>query len=179
MNATPMTAEEYAGPWTTGRETVAAVMAHLAAEYGANACWEWPRSRNRTGYGVVCWQVGRRKRDKRSTSAHRLAWMAHTGQSLGRLQFVCHRCDNPPCINPAHLFVGSPQDNTTDMIAKGRQWAGPRPGRPRLLSPEAERIAALDRRSLRAVAYDYGVTSGTVARWRREHRPTPTGRAEG
>ena len=55
----------------------------------------------------------------------------------------------------------------------------PRPGRPRLLSPDAERVAALDRRSLRDVAWDYGVTSGTVARWRREHRPTPTGRAEG
>lgn len=170
MTAPTMTADGYLGPWTTGREKVAAIMARLAAEHGADACWEWPRSRNRTGYGVVCWQVGPRKRDKRSTSAHRLAWMARTGQSLGRLQFVCHRCDNPPCINPAHLFVGTPRDNTADMIAKGRQWPGPRPGRPRLLTVGDERAAATDGRSRREVARDYGVTSGTVARWRREHR---------
>lgn len=177
MTAPTMTADGYLGPWTTGREKVAAIMAQLSAAHGVSECWEWPHARSRTGYGVVCWQVGPRKRDKRGTSAHRLAWMARTGQSLGRLQFVCHRCDNPPCINPAHLFVGSPQDNMADMTAKGRRGP-PRPGRPRLFAPEAERIAALDGRSLRVVAHDYGVTPGTVARWRREHRPTPTGRPE-
>lgn len=178
MTATPMTAD-YLGPWATGREKVAAAMARLSAEHGADSCWEWPRSRNRTGYGVVCWQVGPRKRDKQSTSAHRLAWMAHTGQSLSRLQFVCHRCDNPPCINPAHLFVGSPKENMADMTAKGRHRRTPSAGRPRLLSLDDERTAAMDGRSRREVAYEYGVTSGTVARWRREHRrPTPTGRAE-
>jgi hypothetical protein len=55
------------------------------------------------------------------TGAHRISWEIHHGP-IPPGMFVCHRCDNPGCVNPGHLFVGAPKANTQDMIKKGRAW---------------------------------------------------------
>jgi len=78
-------------------------------------CWEWTGSRNQAGYGVV------RMTDS-SFPAHRVSYELFIGP-IPEGWCVCHRCDNPPCCNPNHLFVGTKDDNNQDKVAKGRNDA--------------------------------------------------------
>lgn len=83
-------------------------------------CWEWQGSRGRTGYGFTTWGERRIKRGSRSRrAAHRLSYIIHFGEIPEGL-FVCHHCDNPPCCNPRHLFLGTNKDNMQDRHRKGR-----------------------------------------------------------
>lgn len=70
-------------------------------------CWVWQKSLRPKGYGQFM-----------SKAAHRVSYAIHKGDPKG--MFVCHKCDNPPCINPDHLFLGTPLDNMIDMKHKGR-----------------------------------------------------------
>jgi hypothetical protein len=76
------------------------------------ACLEWQGARHRQGYGVA-------SLDGRPTKAHRVAFELVHGPIPDGLD-VLHRCDNPPCWNPHHLFVGTARDNIRDSVAKGR-----------------------------------------------------------
>lgn len=79
-------------------------------------CWTWIGERNRHGYGRFdFWTGGRRNR----VLAHRLA-LQLTGEQLNDGDVVMHTCDNPPCVNPAHLLVGTQGDNVRDARDKGR-----------------------------------------------------------
>lgn len=77
-------------------------------------CWEWNGGKSHHGYGVCC-----RPSRKGSRMAHRVSWEVFVGPIPSGLN-VLHRCDNPPCCNPAHLFIGTQQDNVDDCISKGR-----------------------------------------------------------
>lgn len=84
-------------------------------------CLVWSgKSFNQQGYGIV-------RHNGRNTSAHRLAWILANGPIPEGLH-VCHRCDNPPCCNPEHLFIGTRKDNMQDCLAKGRFATGDRSG---------------------------------------------------
>jgi HNH endonuclease len=79
-------------------------------------CWIWQGPRGSFGYGMLAVKP----RDQpRIPNAHRAIWVALHGP-LERKDFVCHKCDNPPCCNPDHLFIGSLAENNRDMAAKGR-----------------------------------------------------------
>ncbi len=77
-------------------------------------CWEYTGAMDSKGYGSIG-TGGRSKADR----AHRVSWRLHHGEIPAGM-YVCHRCDNPPCCNPAHLFLGTVQDNNADREAKGR-----------------------------------------------------------
>jgi hypothetical protein len=77
-------------------------------------CWIWQGGKQGKGYG----QFYRRKREP--VGAHRFAWELANGQPVPPGRMVMHSCDNPPCVNPAHLSVGTDADNRRDCSTKGR-----------------------------------------------------------
>lgn len=79
---------------------------------GENDCWEWTYHRSPRGYGWVGFKGSMKQ-------AHRVAYILTLGEIPDAL-CVCHTCDNPPCCNPSHLFLGTHQDNMTDRKNKNR-----------------------------------------------------------
>lgn len=100
-----------------------------------DSCWFWTGRSCRGGYGVL----SLRKQDKvrlgivraDKSYAHRVVWILHHGPiPMGMV--VCHNCDQPSCVNQAHLFLGTYLQNSTDMVTKDRQAKGERVGTARL-----------------------------------------------
>lgn len=88
-----------------------------------DGCWEFAGAKSHKGYGQLpIWRDGR----SIPRSAHRLSWELANGPIPAGMS-VLHRCDNPPCVRPDHLFLGTQSDNMQDMVAKGRAYAGPAP----------------------------------------------------
>ncbi len=80
-----------------------------------NGCWNWVGAHDLKGYG----QVKIRRLHKTVLLAHRISYQHYIGD-ISKNMYICHKCDNPQCVNPEHLFVGTHQDNMDDMISKGR-----------------------------------------------------------
>ena len=87
----------------------------------SNGCWEWTACKC-NGYGVFYWTD---ENEKRQHSAHRYSAVHLAGLDIKGL-LVCHICDNPSCVNPNHLFLGTPSDNMLDKVSKGRQRQNPK-----------------------------------------------------
>lgn len=75
-------------------------------------CWEWKACKDTCGYGIIWY-------NKKNTKTHRFSWILHYGK-IPKGTEVCHHCDNPPCVNPKHLWMGTHRSNMLDMRAKNR-----------------------------------------------------------
>ena len=103
---------------------------------GDNSCWEWKGSKHPKGYGCFNARRGMTK------IAHRIAYILTHGE-IPSGKMVCHKCDNPSCCNPSHLFLGSASDNSSDMVIKGRSPYGERQGHTSLTFREVLAIRRL------------------------------------
>lgn len=82
-----------------------------------DTCWVWTAGKLWSGYGVISDAMGP---VRKSIKAHRASWELHYGRIPEGMQ-VCHSCDNPPCVRPDHLFLGTAKDNVQDCISKSRR----------------------------------------------------------
>ena len=82
-----------------------------------SGCWEWQGYRMPFGYGQIMTD------EQKIVTTHRASWFLRNGEWPASDMHVCHKCDNPPCVNPDHLFLGTAQDNNRDKVEKGRQSA--------------------------------------------------------
>lgn len=96
----------------------------------------------------------------KTSSAHRASYQSHNGPIPLGLH-VLHRCDTPLCINPDHLFLGTPADNSADMVAKGRSARGERGGNAVLNEQKVREIRAA-RGTLQNIAKRYGISRSVV-----------------
>lgn len=127
----------------------------------SDGCWEWQGRRDHGGYGRF--DVGPRGANK-PLLAHRISWEMANGPIADGLH-VCHKCDNPPCVNPAHLFLGTNADNVADAVRKRRHTFGETKHFAKLT--EADVLSIRARRAsgeeLQHIANDHGVTASTVS----------------
>lgn len=138
----------------------------------ATGCHLWTRDHTKAGYGRICY-MGERQ------YAHRLVWKLTHGWSLPDDLHVCHTCDNPKCVNPKHLFLGTDADNQRDKVRKGRQLRGEKLSN--IMKEHARRgethpCAKLTENDVRAIRKDdldngalaakYGVSQATISRIR-------------
>ena len=109
-------------------------------------CWIWRGKVGQGKYGLVVF-------NDKWTTAHRVAWILTFGDIPNGL-LVCHHCDNPPCVNPAHLFLGTNKDNAMDKVRKGRAYRG---------RGEANTRAKLKYSDVLNIRLEYTAKKGTLA----------------
>lgn len=134
-----------------------------------SGCWEWARWRDKDGYGRTTTPDGV------TWCAHRLAYTAFVGE-IPKRKLVLHRCDNPPCCNPAHLFIGTTTDNNRDTVTKNRHDSKPgeRSNFAKLREHQVNEIRqrVLNGETQRSLCRKYGVSPGAISmivnrkRWR-------------
>lgn len=121
-----------------------------------NGCWLWNGARSSMGYGVTT-------KNNKYTLAHRLSYEKEYGEIPEGL-FILHICDNPPCINPKHLKVGTAKENTQDALKKGRMAYGKRHGLAKLNDEIVKEIRKLGKTAtIISLARKYKVDSKTIS----------------
>ena len=120
-------------------------------------CWLWTGTLGRRGYGVVI-------RAQKRIRAHRFAWTLEHGAIPDGL-WVLHKCDNPRCVRPDHLFLGTHRDNVNDQVAKLRHMRGERNGRARFTEAQIQAIREAHAAGATqvALAKQYGTTQPRIS----------------
>lgn len=115
-------------------------------------CWSWLGYTEKTGYGVI------RIDNKTKDMAHRVSFRIHKGE-FPKKAFICHSCDNPPCVNPSHLWIGDATKNNIDKTFKGRA----------VKKLTVEKVLEIKKRLSKgerqqSIADDFGIMQNTVSR---------------
>lgn len=124
-----------------------------------DGCWTWTGERSSKGYGRIRARAG----GGQWIRAHRASWVLANGQIPAGLQ-VLHRCDNPPCVRPEHLFLGTDATNRLDAAEKGRHFSIQPPSTGQIGEAQAAEIRVEIRagRQRREIARTYGVSEGLI-----------------
>lgn len=125
-----------------------------------SGCWLWIASTAGKGYGQI-----KLTGERRQIYAHRLSYMIATGEDPGA-KHLCHTCDNPRCVNPKHLFIGTSHDNHMDQKAKGRHTYGSRNNQSKLDESMVWQIKAMLATGVqqRRIAAAFGVSQIQISR---------------
>lgn len=132
-----------------------------------SGCWLWTAAcAGQMGYGQI-----KLPKQRKQEYAHRAAYMIYHGEIPVGMQ-VCHRCDNPKCVNPDHLFIGTSHDNHLDMKAKGRHLYGEKNLMAKLNLEQVTKIHEMLKIGIpqKRIAMAYGVSSITISRIKRHLR---------
>ncbi len=126
-------------------------------------CWEWQGARNAKGYGDF------HRGEGKHLMAHQFSWLTAHGRFSAFGGVIMHACDNPPCVNPQHLTIGTMSDNQQDMARKGRAARGERSGLARLTNEKVRTIRQRLEAGMvhKAIAEEFGVSReqiGHIAR---------------
>jgi len=121
---------------------------------GADECWEWTAWKNNRGYGQI--GLGRKL-----VLAHRVSWELKNGPIPKGME-VLHKCDNPACVNPNHLFTGSQKDNMDDMAEKGRRPMGKDVWNAKLTKEDVVKIRESNKKQAELAAI-YDVTQSHIS----------------
>lgn len=140
------------------RQTLADVFWRYCSAGEADACWEWQGSTSKNGYGRLSWA-------NHGHQAHRASWEIHNARPIPDDLWVCHSCDNRLCVNPAHLWLGTRQDNIDDMVTKGRQASGARASHAKLTDDDVRLIRKLAAEGVtyKSLADHYGVMPSIIS----------------
>ena len=134
--------------------------AHVDYSGGPEACWLWTGHISENGYGIASIRG-------KGYKAHRVSYLIEHGR-IDNDRLVLHRCDVRACVNPAHLFLGTPKDNSQDAVRKGRnaKLYGERNGKAKLTRADVLAIRRMCRRGgvyQKTVAKQFGVSEATVS----------------
>lgn len=115
-------------------------------------CWEWQAYKSKKGYGSFGVK-------RNILLAHRISWIIANGQ-IPKGKIIMHKCDNPPCVNPEHLFCGTPMDNMMDKMRKGRYKKG------KIVRGESHPISKLKKEDIPKIRnlYDQGISTHKIGK---------------
>jgi hypothetical protein len=120
---------------------------------GATECWPWIGIRDHQGYGVFPYKA-------KMYRAPRFL-LEVTGTIIPKGYYACHKCDNPSCVNPSHVYAGTPQENSNDKIQRKRQPMGSNCSASKLNEEQVIQIR-IDSRRTEVIAEEYGVSCSNI-----------------
>jgi DNA-binding XRE family transcriptional regulator len=128
------------------------------SQLSPGGCWEWTGAKTWRGYGAFVIEKGKQE------PASRVSFVLENNIDISKLH-ICHKCDNPSCVNPAHLFAGTNADNMRDKVKKKRHSFGEKNGDARLTEAQVLEIRHLyssGNFSQRELAKQFGVSQRAI-----------------